>query len=287
MLIILSNLRSIKSKDNFDQNKYNMFFQKFETLIINDLSKNKLDYIVDILFSNKYLSMLFGEKDTKKIIFSLLQKIKEQRIDKETTLIKKLLDILTKENYNNINELLSDLENFTIIHSNSIKCIKGELLDILIRTMDIFDQEKKKDFEGLFSHFFKNIVFKNDNYNNGFFDILLGLFQYFVEKKMIVLYEMFIFKLFYSVIQSNKSSAKYDWLIKKTRYPDVILQALPDIFNEQLFRFYLSSLMAMSDVKNETDMYLPVIDLKIFFKFYNKYLNNPHYQKDSSYNRRL
>ena len=271
------------------------------------------NYIIETLLlnNNSNFTFLLKKSRTRIIIYEIIKKmivyIKDRKNKNEVLkgkefIIDDTIDYLIKESTtDNVSIIIEDIKRLSIIFKNKIILIYEKFLMLITKVINFYSEIIKDEFENLFSFFFKEIVFEENvnhkeknKYNKEFLNFLFDLYKYLVKNNKKEIYDIFLFKLFDSVnyydnikegIKKGKPGKKYNWLLNETEYNKIILESFPDIFDENLFTFYLGLLMTLSNSskkENKKDgfSFLPEIDLFLFFKYLNKYLNNSNYKKE-------
>ena len=263
----------------------------------------------NLLLKNNNFSFLLQQTYTRVIIYETIQKmlilmedkqLKEYIKDKKF-IIDDTIKYIFKESSENVTIIIQDVKRISTIFKNKLAIIYDKFIQILIRLMNFYTENLKEEYENLFAFFFNEIVFeenvnKKDNlkYNKEFLNLLFELYNYLIKNKKKEIYDIFLIKLFESInyyenikegIKQGKAAKKYNWLLNDTEYNKIILESFPDIFDENLFTFYLGVLMTLSnsskkEEKKDGFIFLPQLDLFLFFKYLNRYLNNTKYTKE-------
>ena len=307
LISIIFKIISVKGK-NINEKKYSNQekFCNYICDIFKTLSEINLDFICEHCLEEKnYFKYLLEEPFTRKIIYDCLKKIiqinnmKEEILQNKIKIINNVIEHLMKKCLNDIDIIINDIKSIIYVYRNNIDIIAYSFFNLLKLICDSYTKEMEIQFDDLFSFFFDQILFeenknnknKNKNnidYNKNFSVILFDLFDYLVNKNDKDLYIKFLIKLFTSINSNDlkegkkqgKSIKKYQWLLTNTEYINKILNTFPKIFDENLFSFYLASLMAFSEDKNHKKKFLPEIDIITFFKNIDKYLDNKNYRKE-------
>ena len=310
---MLFKITSIKEK-NKNNKDYNLIEIETFCEYINEAFKVLLDinlsYIINYIFiesNNNIFTFLLSQPFTRIILYSALQKLisndnKEELLKRNANIIKDIFNYLIKEsNSDNVKIIIQDIKRLSMVFKKDIFMVGDLFFQLIKEVLDFYSNEIKNEYENLFFFFFIEIVFeeninekkKKSRYNKKFLDFLLDLYKYIIKNKKKELYSIFLLKLFESInYDDNKEglikgniSKKYSWLIEQSAYANIILDSFPEVFDKTLFKYYLMILLNLSneaksqDKKNE--IFLPEIDLLIFFKNFSKYINNPNYTKEN------
>jgi len=307
LISIIFKIKSVKGKNINEKNNSNQ--EKFCNYICNIfkiLSDINLDFISEYcLEGTNYFSHLLEEPFTRKIIYDCLRKIilnnknKEENFLNKIKLINNVIEHLTKKYFDNVDIIINDAKSIIKVYRNNIDIIAYSFFNLLKLICDSYKKEMENQYDDLLSFLFEQILFEesknnkdkdknNIDCNKDFSVILFDLFDYLLSKNNKDLYKKFLIKLFTSINNNDlkggkkqgKGIKKYQWLLTNTEYINKILNTFPKIFEEDLFSFYLASLMALSEDKNNKKKFLPEIDIITFFKNLDKYLDNKNYTKE-------
>ena len=282
---------------------------------INDAIKILLDinpfYIFQYIFieSKDLFSFLLKQFFTRQTLYEVLEKIisKDNKVEflkGKEYLIKELLNYLINEsNAGNVPIIIKDIKHVAKIFRNDITLVFVEFMELIKKIIKLYRNDLKNEYENLFVFFFNEIVFeeninekdkKKGRYNKEFLNFLFELYKYLISNKIKNIYDIFLIKLFDSINYNNNDNRKgnakgngtkkYEWLLDHTEYNKIVLDTFPEVFDKNSFTFYLGILMTLSsedkiEEKKKTDLLLE-LDLFLFFKNFQKYLNNPSFKKD-------
>ena len=277
------------------------------------LSDININCILQILFldSKNNFSFLLKQPLTRIILYNILQKIltnnnKQELLSKKEFIIKDIFNFLINEiSADNINILFEDIKKLSIIFKNDIILVRKLFLTLIKKVLDLYRKELKNEYENLFDFFFFVFIFEenineNDNkankFNKDFIEVLFTIYTDLVNDNKKELYNIFLLKFFESINNSSNKEGiiqgnvtkKYSWLLNETEYKKIILDSFPNLYDETSFTFYLAILITLSNEskmnKKKNKIFLPEIDLILFFQNIGKYLNNPNYDKETLIN---
>ena len=282
---------------------------------INDAIKILLDinpnHIFQYIFidSKDLFTFLIKQSFTRQTLYEILEKLltkdnKEEFLKRKESLIKQLINYLINEsNADNVTIIIKDIKRLAKIIRNDNSLIFTGFMELIKKIIKFYRNELKSEYEGLFVFFFNEIVFeennnekdnKNGRYNKEFLNFLFELYKYLISNKIKNIYDIFLIKLFDSINYNNNDNRKgntqangtkkYEWLLDQTEYNKIVLDTFPEVFDKNTFTFYLGVLMTLSsedkiETKKKRDLLLE-LDLFLFFKNFQKYLNNPSFKKD-------
>ena len=198
-------------------------------------------------------------------------------------------------NINPLNSIIEEIIAILYLYKNNINIISNPMKKLLINIFIMNENNQKtengnnnntnKNVNTLLRYCFDRIAFfyggnininssfkekkeKNDKnefkYNKDFMNFLLEVYDELTKNNLKNSYTDFLMGLFLGIDNVGTGTKKYIWLIKETKYPQIILKSFIDLKDYYLLSLYFSKIIFLS-IPNSDDYYIPEYDIKYFF----------------------
>ena len=196
-------------------------------------------------------------------------------------------------NERNFFSVIEEIQNILYIYKSHIKIIKESMKKLLIRIFYInetkLNNEECKDntYNEIIPNFLRyclnRIVFtfsssinprnKIDinpkektsfHYNVDFMNFLLEVYEALINNDLKNSYTNFLMELFLGLDNLGNGAKRYKWIIKNTKYPEIVLESIIKLKETNLLSCYLSKILFLS-MPNDKQYYKPYYDINFFF----------------------
>ena len=252
----------------------NMLYYKENSLnnflIILPFHRKGREFIYDL---EKYILMFI--KDNKKYDFFIQS-------------MNHTLDcIFGQLNNKNFSSVIEEIQIILYIYKSRIIVIQESMIKLLIKLFKINEDELNYFHEiltnflkycfnrivftyssnidpGIANNIDKNTAKKSFQYNIDFMNFLLKLYEQLIANKLKDSYINILMELYLSLDNIGNGAMRYRWLIKHTKYPEIVLESFIKLKDLNLLSLYFSKIIFLS-VDNKKEYYKPSYDINFFF----------------------
>ena len=279
------NLLSTMLQENSELLLNNILFYKENILpkFLLSLSRNRKgrEFIYDI-----ERNILMFIQDNDKYLFY---------IESMNIIIKCIYEQL---NDKNLESIIEEIQELLYTYKNKIKIIRETMRNLLIKIFDMNEKKlndeysKEDNYNEIISNFlkycFNRIVFtyssninpgnniiinsndkKQFHFNVDFMNFLLEVYEELIKNNIKNGYTNFLMELFLDLDNIGNGAIRYKWLIRSTKYPQIVLESLIKLKDCNLLSLYLTKIVFLA-MKNNKENYNPEYDISFFFSKLNE-----------------